>query len=223
MDLSKLIEQSLETKSSEAPREYIGASSIGNDCNRAIWYSAKGYISSSVSARLKRTFDLGKLIESMLLEYLDYIPELKIIRPNTVNNQLACADNMMPYFSGHIDALIVAYGEEIILEIKSAKDDSFKKFIKDDLKQWSSHYYAQIQAYMGMYNKNKAIILVFNKDTSQLHHELVYADDLYYCELQQKARTIWEAVEPPERINKNPSFYKCVNCLYKETCHASGT
>ena len=67
-ELTNLIEQ---LTYDEAPRDYIGASSIGSDCLRQIWYQFKGIKSENISNKLARTWNIGKKIEGLVLDYLE--------------------------------------------------------------------------------------------------------------------------------------------------------
>ena len=80
---------------------------------------------------------------------------------------------MFPYSQGHFDAIIFLGSQKAILEIKTAKDASFKVFVNKGLKVWSPRYYAQVQSYMGMSGIYSAYILVLNKDNSEIFDELV--------------------------------------------------
>lgn len=204
-------------------RDYLGASSIGYPCSRKIWY---GYRMERTppEPRLALIFDTGKRLEDMVLDYLEIaaanIEGFELIRASEDNNWLHTASREVPQFQGHYDAKIIIAGSlAIILEIKTAKDAEFNNFKKKGLTTWRPEYYAQIQSYMGMENIPNGVELVINKDNQQIHEEWLQFDAIYYAELEERARGIIEATEPPERINKNPTFYLCQSCSYKRECH----
>ena len=196
------------------PRDYIGASSIGDDCWRKIWYELKGAKRDKPTNKIQRTWDLGKLVE------LFVIGLLKKSGVEFVDYQVEGTDKDLPYFKGHFDGFMVTpYG---LLEVKSAKDSSFRQFVKHGLKRWSPPYYAQIQAYMGMFGVDRGYIIVFNKDTSEFHDELVEFDPDVYDQLKTKARLIYEAPIEPGRVNNNPMWFQCKMCSYRTICHGKG-
>lgn len=217
MDLVKIINEVIQNKAPDEARRYIGASSIGRACNREIWYSFNGVIGTSFDPDLKRTFEVGKRLETMLLDYID-MTDIVIERPNKVNKYLFVQDAEAPIFQGHMDAIIYT-DTACVLEIKTAKSSSFQKFVNHGLKQWSPSYYAQMQAYMGMGGYLDAVILVMNKDNSDLHHEWISFDEIMYHELRLRALAISSIGEPPERINKNPVYFVCNRCQFKSICH----
>lgn len=219
MDLIKAINDAISQRNREENRLYIGASNIGNPCLRAVWYAYKGYESEKFPTNTQITFDIGKNLERLLLDYLE-ASGMNIERANEANNYLFCQHEKIKDFQGHIDALIhTDNAEPIILEIKTAKASSFAVFKKDGLKVWSKIYYSQIQSYMGMTGYKSAIILVLNKDSSELCMEWVYFDEDYYLMISDKAQFIKNNTSPPERINNNSCYHLCARCVYKNVCH----
>lgn len=221
MDISLCdkIKQSLLTRDKDAPRDYIGASSIGHPCERKIWYQFKG-VYSVAPPTLQVIFDMGKRIEDLILDYLSNT-DIEVTRPNLGNGFLWCQDQELALFAGHMDAIITIQDsqEKAVLDIKTAKASSFQKFVHKGLKQWNMQYYAQLQAYMGMTKIKRAVLLAINKDTSEMHEEWIAFNELYYDELKTKARIISQNMNPPEKINRSPLFYICRMCGFKELCH----
>ncbi len=196
------------------PRDYIGASNIGNDCWRQIWYELKGAKRDNPTNKVQRTWDMGKLLENFVINLL------KISGVEFEDYQVEGVDRDLPYFKGHFDGLMVKpYG---VLEIKTAKDSSFRQFVKHGLKRWSATYYAQIQSYMGMFGVDRAYIIVFNKDTSEFHDDFVEFDADVYEQLKTKAKLIYESQFEPPRINNNPMWFQCKMCSYRTICHNGG-
>jgi CRISPR/Cas system-associated exonuclease Cas4 (RecB family) len=219
VDLTALIKKTIAEKKPDDLRTYIGASSIGHKCNRFLWYQLKGLESDQVPSNIQITFDIGKKLESLILNYLEK-SGLNIVRPETSNNFLFYQDIETPIFQGHADAVLLSeYHDPIIIEIKTAKNSSFSKFVKHGLKAWNEIYYAQLQAYMGMSGYKQSILLALNKDSSELHHECVDYDNNYYNELKTKAKIISECNEPPPKINNNAIFLICNRCKFKKVCH----
>ncbi len=222
MDISNRILRAIEQRANDPHRPYVGASSIGSPCERAIYYSYHGAPRAEFSPTTRATFDVGHKLEELMLDYVE-LAGMQVIRPHEMNHYLFCCDRDVPKFQGHADALLVMEDEtEVILEIKTAKNSRFQVFKRKGLKEWSPSYYAQIQAYMGMKGLDKGVLLAINKDTSELHHEWVDFDSYYYNEIKAKAERIIESDEPPDRINKSPMYVVCAQCNYKDTCFFQG-
>lgn len=212
--ISKLIDKHLNFVVDDE-RNYIGASIIGSECMREIWYSYKNFESESIKPKTRRTWDIGKHLEQLVLNWIEKAG-IKIAR---IWYDLE-AENM-PYFKGHIDAMWTKKGEAFaIFEIKTAKDSSFKLFVKHGLKKWDPRYYAQIQSYMGMSGVFNAYIVVLNKDNSEIFDEKVEFDPNFYESLKNKAQLIHNAQIPPPRIHNSPAWYQCKMCKFKKVCHS---
>lgn len=219
MDLIKAIHDSILINSKSEERNYIGASIIGKPCARAIWYSYKGYDQDNIPIRTKITFDIGKNLEKILIDYIE-LSGIKIEKPCESNNYLLVQHPVYEQFKGHMDALLhIDEINPIILEIKTAKASSFQKFKKEGLKHWNHTYYAQIQTYMGISGYHKAIILALNKDSSELYFEWVYFDEDYYNLMVNKAQYLINTETIPERINNNSCYFICEQCSFKTVCH----
>lgn len=207
--LTKLIEN-IEYGPDEE-RNYIGASSIGSDCLRQIWYEFKDSNQEAINGKLMRTFQVGSHLEDLILRWLNRAGK------HCVHSQVEFQDIELPYFRGHIDAFLES--DDAILEIKTAKDSSFKAFVKDGVRKWNARYYAQLQSYMGMSQVPNAYILVLNKDNSDIWDEMITFDEDFYLSLREKAKMIYEAVIPPPRVNNSPLWWQCKCCKFNKVCH----
>ena len=210
--LSELIENMCYPE--EEPRDYIGASNIGSECYRQIWYEFTGESGEPVSPKIKRTWEIGKALEVLILNWI----ESSGIEISRIWFDLK--DKELSYFRGHVDAMCTKEGEaQYIIEIKTAKDASFNLFVKNGCKSWNSRYYAQLQAYMGMSGIHNAYILVLNKDNSSIMDECIEFDESYYESLKLKARMIYEATMPPPKISGSPLWFACKMCKFRKICH----
>lgn len=214
--ISKKIEK-YQSLIEDDERDYIGASSIGSDCLRAIWYQFKGVKAQKVPAKFRRTWAIGKALEQVVHNWLCDIG-MVIWR-----NYSELVHPTMPYFKGNVDGIWVKSHTDhtpiAIIEIKTAKDASFKVFVKKGLKVWNLQYYAQIQAYMGLMSINSAYILVLNKDNSDISDELVTFDPEFYKKLEEKARMVYGANVEPPRIHGSALWYQCKMCKFNKVCH----
>jgi hypothetical protein len=210
--IAKIIDKSQENIIDE-PRDYIGASSIGSDCIRKIWYEFKGEKGENIPAKVRRTFDIGRKLESLVIEWLGKAG-LEVI-----TDTLTYHPKDMEYFQGHFDGIIVIDKKPHILEIKTAKDASFKIFVAKGLKLWNPQYFAQIQSYMGMSGLFSACILVLNKDNSAIYDEFITFDEGFYNVLKNKAALIAASPLPPPRISASPVWFACKVCKFNKVCH----
>ena len=219
MDLTELINYAIYAKVKEPPRHYIGASSIGRACNRAIWYGYNNEPGNDTPSNLQRIFDVGHQLEGLLIDYVE-LTGLKVERPSEKNNMLLVKDKEVPELQGHMDGILhIDDDTRVVLELKTANKSNFQQFQKQGLRAWSESYFAQVQAYMGMSGMSQAVVLAINKDNAELHHQWVNFDQCFYELLRRKASAIIEASEPPDRINRSPLFVVCKRCQFKDICH----
>ncbi len=210
--LTKIIEAH-QNKFVGEPRDYIGASIIGSDCLRQIWYEFKGEKGASVPSKTLRTWDVGRALEGIIVAWLlDAGVRVERLPTTWISERV-------PSFRGHVDALVFIGEDREIVEIKTAKDASFKVFVNKGTKIWNPQYYAQVQSYMGLMGIRNTYVLVFNKDGSDLSDELIEFDPVFYASLEDKALMISKAVIAPPKINGSPLFYKCKLCKFNKTCH----
>lgn len=214
MDIVASIHGAISKQQPEKLRKYLGASSISDPCHRKLWYSLNGYQGEPNKPKIQITFDIGHHLEEMILTYF--------MRAGIVvmsQGQLY-QDSLVHSFQGHVDGVIVLEDEsKAVLELKTANDASFNKFKKHGLLKWSENYYSQVQSYMGMSGIHKSVLLCINKNTSDLHHEWVFFDEIFYECLVRKASAISLSEEPPEKISQSPFFFGCSQCRYKQICH----
>lgn len=212
-ELSKKIEK-VQSRDDRKTRDYIGASAIGSECFRQIWYEFKGVQATEVPTKTRRTWTIGRVLEGTIL---DWLTEAGLDIARTWGD-LQSED--MPFFKGHLDSVWMKNGKAFaIIEIKTAKDASFMIFVKKGLRTWNPQYYAQIQSYMGMSGIHKAYILVLNKDNSEISDELVIFDEGFYQKLRSKASMIASAQVAPPKINGSPLWYQCKMCKFHKVCH----
>lgn len=219
MDFIKILDESIQEYSDDKPRHYIGASSVGHECMRHLYYGYHNLKGSDWSSKQKRTFEIGHRLESMVMDYIEQAG-FKVIRPENDSPGIYCEDIENKFFRGHLDGILhLTDTHQVILEIKTASKDEYKKFINDGLLSWKPGYYSQLQSYMGMTGLKRSLIVVICKDNAEWQCEWVDYDDIHFNELRAKAKMIIEADSIPDRINQNPCFYKCQMCRYKDICH----
>ncbi|HEV7423866.1 MAG TPA: YqaJ viral recombinase family protein [Candidatus Paceibacterota bacterium] len=181
---------------------------------RQIWYELKNPGGEPASAKVHRTWDIGKQLEGLVLDWLENAG----IEISRTYHDLY--EKGMPYFQGHVDAIWIKDEKPYaILEIKTAKDSNYRLFVNKGLESWSPQYYSQIQTYMGMSGIHLSYVVVLNKDSSEFFDEAVTFDESFYDQLKKKAKMIYEATIEPPRINGSPLWYQCKLCPFNKVCH----
>lgn len=209
-------------------RKYIGASSIGDECQRKIQYRYLNYPidpDKEFSARTLRIFELGHLIEDCVAKWLrDAGFDLRTEDANGKQFGFSIADGEI---KGHIDGVIcggpVDMSYPLLWESKSANDKKFQSFVRHGVAKANPIYATQValyQAYMDL-TENPALFTVLNKNTSEIYIELIPFDRARAQEASDRAVNILTAAKANDilpRIAQSKDFYLCKFCEYQQTC-----
>jgi len=204
-------------------REHLGASVIGRDCSRAIWYTFRWVEDQDIDGKTARLFDTGNREEARLIQDLRDCGYTIWDKDEETGKQFCFSE-----FGGHFKANLDGVGEGFqeskklhLLEFKTANAKSFSDLIKKGLEDWKPQYYAQVQVGMHLSGLERCYFVVVCKDTDDIWATRVKLDKAYAMQLMAKARSIIFSDEPPIRISDDPAFYKCKMCEFAEQCHNS--
>ena len=207
---------------SELARPYLGASSVGKPCSRALWYGFRWAAKEKFSGRLLRLFQTGHLAEPRFVEDLRGIgATVYDVNPST-GNQYNFVD-VSGHFRGNADGMaqfIPTGGKKWHLcEFKTHGSKSFATLKKDGVKKAKPEHWIQMNTYMGWSNIDRALYLAVNKDTDELHSERLEFDPVEFERTRSKAASIIFAEQPPAKISDDPKFYICNMCTFSGVCH----
>lgn len=214
----------------EKPRDYLGASLIGNMCAREIWYAYNNYPRPDFSADTLMKFEDGHRTEDLTAYRLRQIPGIELWTHKEDGEQYGFSvwDGK---FKGHIDGVIKGLKQAPktphIWECKACEDKKYNEFRKakekygekQALKNWNINYYAQAQLYMHYLHINRHYLTVARAggrgyDTCRTEYDAETAE--YYID---RAYKIINADKEPPRISEKQDYYVCRWCDFKEICH----
>jgi hypothetical protein len=202
-------------------RSHLGASIIGRECPREIWYSFRWAIKPVFGARIIRLFNRGHLEEPRMVALLLTIG-CKVWQYDENGKQFRIG-GYKGHFGGGMDAVVLGVpdlpGEPMLGEFKTHNDKSFQKLKEQGVRASKFEHFVQMQTYMGKNSFRWGLYLATNKNDDDLHGELVEFDQQIYTRFQEQAAAIIDAKEPPPRINNSPGWYKCKFCTFREVCH----
>ncbi len=201
------------------PRSRLGLSQIGEDCKRVLWYRHRGLEPTQPDGRILRLFELGNILEDHIVH------NLLMIGISVYDwQEVVTFEDGDTILTGHTDGRCInvpgAEKTEHLLEIKTAGDKSFKALLKaGSYEKWSPKYSMQIQAYLLGLNLTRCLVVVYNKNTSDLYTERININKPMIAEKLVDVFNIIKSEEPPDRISNSPSWYQCRWCNFKEVCH----
>lgn len=237
--LNLLLDQALTLERKTLPkRKYLGASSLGHPCSRALQYeylSAVHHEASGFSGQTLRIFEAGHLFEELAARWLRLAGfELITVDDNGKQFGFMVADTRI---AGHIDGIIKTAPSGInitcpaLWEAKSMNNRAWKETAKKGLTLSKPLYAAQIalyQAYMTetipSISKNPCLFTAVNKDNAEIYHELIPFDGELAQKMSDKAVNIIRAIEADEllpRTFSSKDYFECKMCHYQDKCWGS--
>ena len=226
------------------PRDYLGGSRLGHACERALQFEfthAPKDEGQEFSGQLLRIFAIGHVLEDLAVAWLRGagfdLYTRKGNRPDggqfgfSVAGATGATGGRV---RGHVDGIIAAGPEGLGLavpalwECKTMNAKNWRLCVKDGVTKSKPVYAAQIaiyQAYMEAtvpgISAAPALFTAINKDTAEMHHELVPYDAALAQRLSDRAvRILWatDAGELLPRIATSRDFFACRFCPWAERC-----
>ena len=226
-DNARYIERLLDEAMVISPhRGYLGASEIGETCQRRLQY---GFTDTpkddgaEFSARLLRIFQRGHDGEARMAEWLRAAGF--VIETERDGAQIGFSD-CDGRFSGHVDGIIAGgpdgFDYPAIWENKVLGSKGFAQLVRHGLAKSHPKYAAQIavyQAYLGL--TNPAVFTALNADTMEIHARLVRFDAELAQTCIDRAVSVLLATDHGEtlpRVTDNPEFFGCAMCPWRVRC-----
>lgn len=218
------------SKYMEPRRNYIGASYIGRECARQIWYEYNGYPKEPYSVYSLWNFEDGHRTEDLTAFRLRLVSGIELWTHDESGKQYGFSD-FNGKFGGHIDGVIIglkqAPATPHIWENKCCGQKKFDVFQnvknkyseKQTLEKWDYTYFVQAQIYMHYFKLKRhytTVALAGGRDYDSCRTEYQKEVALKYID---RAKKIIEATDPPPKINEKEDFYLCRMCEFRKICH----
>lgn len=206
----------------EKARTYLGASIIGRECKRALWYAFRWASKERFDGRMLRLFQSGHLAEPRFVADLRAIGATVYDVDPATGKQFGFQDHG-GHARGHMDGCakgIPGGGTKWhVLEFKTHASKSFAELRKKGVKAAKPEHYVQMMWYMGKSGMSRALYLAVNKDTDELYSERIEFDPVEFERTQARFESIIFAGEPPAKLSEDPKFYLCNWCAHSAVCH----
>ena len=203
-------------------RNHLGASGIGKECSRAIWYSWRWATRSNHSGRMLRLFETGHQAESRFIHDLRRVGVTVMAVDPETGQQFNLRD-ASGHFGGSMDSVAIGFVEAPkawhVCEFKTHSEKSFNSLKKDGVEKSKPQHFAQMQVYMHLAGIERAFYLAVNKNTDELYQERIRYDAECALRLVAKAARIIASVEPPARISTDPGHFECKFCDHSAVCY----
>lgn len=183
----------------ERPRSYVSSSGLGRDCLRQIQFDYIGLPKDAGQAfapRTLRIFEAGHRAEDIVAGWFRIAGF--DLRTERADGRQFGFEALMGRFKGHIDGCLVsgpvAMDYPALWENKALGASSWTDVVKRGVSLARPVYAAQIalyQAYMEL--PNPALFTALNRDTMELHTELVPLDACLAQEMSDRAVAVVRA------------------------------
>ena len=209
----------------EPPRQYVGASEIGEPCSRKLWYKFRWCGKEPLSGRMYRLFNHGHVEEDRIVADLKAIG-YEIYAVGADGEQFGIVD-CDGHFKGHMDGAVLGVLEAPktwhVFEGKTHSAKSFGDLTRRGVQRSKPKHYAQVQVYMSKSGMKRALYVAINKNTDEVYTERIRLDHDFADSLIQKAKRIICSPEPMLKAGDNPGAKECEYCIFTSLCHGNPT
>jgi hypothetical protein len=224
MDLDPTLEamhKAVEARAALEPkRKYLGASVVGQECERNVWYTYNGYPSAPIPAKGLYAIEDGHRTEDLIAERLRLVPGIKLWTVQDNGEQFGFSkfeDKMKGHIDGVIEGLLQSPKTPHIWEHKAVNERKFNELTKlkekfgekNALREWDYVYYVQGQIYMGEFDLTRHYLTVSTPGGRDIISCRTEFDRTAYASIMAKAQRIIAAKEPPARISERKEHFKC--------------
>ena len=214
-------------RDAQRPRDYLGASRIGEPCARRLVYEfTKKQVDpgKDFEGRTLRIFEAGHLFEELAIRWLRAAGfDLRTEKRDGGQFGFETAGGRI---RGHVDGIIVGgpnveISWPVLWEHKALKASSWNDTVKRGVRASKPVYYGQLQIYIAYMGFEAAIFTALNKDTCELYHELVPLDAAAAQALSDKAVDVLRAADAGDllpRVAAHADFFLCRFCPFAARC-----
>ena len=237
--LTGIVDAALVIENSSRPRrEYLGGSRVGYACERALQFEFAGAPKddgADFPGRTLRIFAIGHVLEDLAIQWLRAAGiDLYTRKGNNPDGEQFGFSVAGGRIRGHVDGIIAGgpdalkLGVPALWECKTMNAKNWRETVKNGVAVAKPIYAAQIalyQAYMDAavlgLASNPALFTAINKDTAELHHELVPFNAELAQRMSDRAVRILRATDAGEllpRLARDRDHFECRMCAYAERC-----
>ena len=218
----ELLYKGYSDRAKDFRRGHLGASVIGKECLRALWYDLRWASDPRFESRILRLFESGYKEEDRIIENLRSVGIKIYSRDPDGGEQINFKEEEFGHFSGSVDGIGINFPEAPktwhLVECKTSSKKLYDKLVKEGVEKAKPQHYAQIQVYLRWAKLYRAFYIVCCKDDDRLYGERVYFDPKLAQKLTEKARRIIYSDIPLEKLGDSESSFCCKFCDHADLC-----
>lgn len=202
-------------------RSHMGASTIGRECAREIWYSFRWATAKRAEGRMVRLWNRGHLEEARFIALLLTIG-CEVFQQDENGKQYRISD-AGGHFGGSGDGMFRGCPDlppdtMALSEFKTHNDKSFQKLKSEGVRGAKFEHFVQMQVYMLKMGLAVAVYFAVNKNDDEIYAEVVPRDTAVGEQFVQRGLKIIPLRQPPDKLSTSPGFYKCKFCDHRPVC-----
>lgn len=203
-------------------RSHMGASGIGRECAREIWYDFRWATKKQFSGQMLRLFNRGHLEEARFIALLLTIG-CNVIQQDANGKQYRISE-YGGHYGGSGDGMFdgcpdLPPGTRALSEFKTHNKKSFEALKLNGVRESKFEHFVQMQQYMRKMGLVVAVYFAVNKDNDEIYAEIVELDTELADRFLHRAIQIIPMQTPPDKLNKSPSWFGCKFCDHRPVCH----
>lgn len=202
-------------------RPHLGASVIGSECDRYLYYHYHWARKPDLDGRMFRLFARGDREEGWIIEDLRKAGFIVWDKMPGAGGQWKVEDG--PFAGSAIDGVIMNLTEapktRHLLEVKTYNEKRFRKLQKEGVREADMKYYVQMQVYCAAFALERWFFVAVNKNNDEIYQERGPVDRQIASAARFRHQMVTSAEVPPPKISESPAFYKCKMCDYHPVCH----
>lgn len=203
-------------------RSHLGGSLIGRECSRDIWMGFRWVVKPQFSGRILRLFNRGHLEEARFIALLLTIG-CQVYQQDAEGKQFRIT-HAEGHMGGSGDGVVincpdVPEGQPALCEFKTHSSKSFAELKAKGVYEAKFEHYVQMNVYMRKMGLALALYMAVNKDTDELHAEIIVLDPILADKFLDRGTGLIYTETPPDRISNTPGFFKCKFCDKAQACH----
>lgn len=227
-------------------RSHLGASLVGGECARQIWYNFRWSTLTKHPGRLLRLFNRGHLEEARFIAALLSIG-VQVYQQDENGKQFRVSD-AGGHFGGSGDGVGIGIPdlEALVAALLEFKTSAEKPFVELAGKNWRKYsenlllppekrkniqftgkgvrackfeHYVQMQVYMKKMGLAVALYVVVNKNNDELYAELVPFNAQIADEFIQRGVNLVWMNDEPDKLSNSPAWFACKWCDHRQVCH----
>lgn len=201
-------------------RDHIGASIIGTECERSLWYTFRWATNPNFSQRILRLFETGVREEERIINNLRKAGiTVYSVDPDT--DKQIHYEMFGGHYAGSLDGIGVGFQESKayhVIECKTANTKIFKYLCTKGVELAKYEHYCQMQQYMSWSGLDRAYYFCVAKETDEIYGERVKLDRSVVKSLEGKAERAIFSDSPLNKIG-DIGDHRCRFCIHKDICH----